>query len=91
MAWFVNHDTVFGGFLHLCDNNCALLTMALVKFGEFLEGIFADDIGVEDEEWRVILSEDLFGQLQGTGSSKGLCLDGEFDAHVVFLLILTHY
>lgn len=64
--------------------------MVLVELEELLERIFANDIGVEHEERRVVLSENRFGELQGTGGIEGLRFDGELDVDVVLLLIL-HY
>lgn len=46
----VHHDTVLGRLLHLGHHNGALLAVLLVEGSELLEGVFAGDIGVEDEE-----------------------------------------
>lgn len=84
----VHHDAVLGGLLDLCDDNGALVAVLLVELGELLEGIVAGDIGVEDEEGRVVLAQDLLGELQGAGGAEGLRLDGEGDCDVVLLLVL---
>ncbi len=55
---------------------------------ELLEGVFAGDIGVEDEEGGIILSEDLLGQLQGAGGAQGLVLDRDGNIDSELLLIL---
>jgi len=62
--------------------------MCLVEFSELLERVLADDVRVEDKEWGVVFSEDLLGEFEGTGGAEGFCLDGEFDADVVFLFVL---
>ena len=49
--------------------------MCFVECGEVRKGVFANDIGVQDEERRVIFSEDFFGELEGAGSAKGFGFD----------------
>lgn len=56
MAGLVHHDTVLGRLLDLGDNNGTLVAVALVELGELLEGVVAGDVGVEDEEGRVVLA-----------------------------------
>jgi hypothetical protein len=53
-----------------------------------LEGVVANDVRVQDEEGRVVLSENLLGELQRSSSAQGLGLDGEVDLDVVLLLVL---
>lgn len=53
-----------------------------------LEGIVADDVRVQDEEGRVVLTENLLGELQRSSGAQGLGLDGEIDLDVVLLLVL---
>lgn len=84
----MHHDTVFGRLLDLGNDNCALVAVLLVEFGELLEGVVAGDVGIEDEEGRLVLAQDLFGELEGAGGAEGLSLDGEGDGDVVLLLIL---
>jgi hypothetical protein len=60
----------------------------LVELGELLKGVVAGNIGVEDEEGRVVLAQDIFGELEGTGGTEGLSFDGESDVDVVLLLVL---
>lgn len=55
MAGLVDDNAVLGGLLDLGNDNRALFAMGLVEVGELLEGIVADDIGVEDEEGAVVL------------------------------------
>lgn len=88
MARLVYNDTVLGRLLHLGYDNGTLITVVLVEFSELLEGVVAGDIGVEDEEGRVILAQDVLGELEGTGGAKGFGLDGESDADVVLFLVL---
>lgn len=84
----VNDDTVLGGLIHLGDDDGSLIAMVLVELCELLEGVIANDIGVEDEEWRVILAQDLLGQFQGACGAQGFGFDGEFDSDVILFLIL---
>ena len=74
--------------LDLGHNNGALVTVVLMEFSELLEGVVAGNVGVEDEEGRVVLAEDVLSELEGTGGAEGLGLDGECDADIVLLLIL---
>ena len=62
--------------------------MTLVKFGEFLERVIANDIGIQDEERSIAKSEDLFGKLERACSPEGFGLDREFDGDFVFFLVL---
>jgi hypothetical protein len=59
-----------------------------VELGELGEGVVAGDIGVEDEEGRVVLAQNALGELEGAGGAEGLGLDGELYIDVVLLLIL---
>jgi hypothetical protein len=84
----VDNNTILGGFLNLGDDNGTLIAVVLVESQKVLEGVVADDIGVEDEEGRVVLSENTLSKLQGSSGIEGLSLDGEFDVDVVLLLVL---
>jgi len=84
----VDNDTVLGGLFDLGDDNGAFVAVLLVELGELLEGVVAGDVGVEDEEGRVVLAQDVLGELEGAGGAEGLGLDGECDGHVVLLLVL---
>jgi hypothetical protein len=88
VAGLVHNDTVLGRLLHLCDNNGAFFAVLLVELGELGKGVFAGDVGVEDEEGRIVLAEDGLSKLQRAGGAKGLGLDGECDLDVVLLLVL---
>ena len=50
VAGLVHNDTVLGRLLYLCDNDGAFFAMLLVKLGELSKGVFAGNVGVEDEE-----------------------------------------
>ena len=65
----VHNDTVLGRLLHLGDNNGTLVAVRLVELGELLEGVFASDVGVEDEEGRVVLAQNALGELQRAGGT----------------------
>jgi hypothetical protein len=49
--------------------------VGFVESGEIREGVFADDIGVEDKEGRVVFSEDLFCELERTCGAQGFGFD----------------
>ena len=83
----VDNDTVLGGLLDLGDDDGTLLAVLLVEIGKLLEGVVADDIGVEDEEGRVVLAQDLLRQLERAGGAQRFGLDGELNVNIVFLLI----
>lgn len=84
----VHDDTVLGGLVHLGDDDGALFAVAAVECGQLLERIVADDVGVQHEEGRVVLSEDLLGQLERASRAQRFRLDGEFNPYVVLLLVL---
>jgi len=84
----VDDDTILGWLLHLGHHDRALVPVLLVELCQLLEGVLADDVGVENEEGRVILGQDLLRKLQGARRTQRLRLDGELDFHVVLLLIL---
>ena len=62
--------------------------MLLVECGKFFKGIFANDIGIEDKEWRVVFPKDFLGEFERTSSSERLSLNGELDANVVLFFVL---
>lgn len=62
--------------------------MLLVEFCQLLEGVIADNIGVEYEERGIVLPEDLFCQLERTGRPKWFGLNRKFDVDSILLLIL---
>lgn len=86
----VDNDTVLGRLLNLGDDNGTLVTVVLVEGQKVLEGEVADNIGVEDEERRVVLGEDALGKLQGTSGVEGLSLDRELDVDAELLLVLQY-
>lgn len=88
MIWLVDNDTVFRRLLHLCDNDCALLSVCLVEVGEFLEGIFADDVGVEDEEGRVVFAQDFLCEFERTGGTERFAFNRELYANIILLFVL---
>lgn len=85
---FVHDDAVFGGFFDFGDDDGAFFAVGFVEFGELLEGVFADYVGVEDEEGGGVFSEGFFCEFEGAGCAEGFGLDGEFDFHVVLFLVL---
>lgn len=89
VVWLVDDNTILGGLIHLGHHDGSLITMVLVEFRELLKGVITDDIGVEDEEWRIILAQDLFGQFQGPRGAQGFGLDGKFDSDIILFLILN--
>lgn len=89
MVGFVHHDAVFGGFFDLGDDDGAFVAVGFVEFGKLLEGVVANDIGVEDEEGGGVLSEGFLGEFERAGGAEGFGFDGEFDVDVVFFGILV--
>ena len=83
----VDNDTVLARLLDLCDNDRTLLAVGLVESGQLFEGEFANDVGVEDEERRIVLAEGLGRQLERASGAQWLGLDGEFDVYAVLFLV----
>lgn len=88
LVGLVDDDTVLGGLLDFGDDDGALVAVVAVEFEQVLEGVVADDVRVEHEEGRVVLEEDLLGELQGTGGVEGFGLDGKLDVDVILLFVL---
>ncbi|KAH3658819.1 hypothetical protein OGATHE_006545 [Ogataea polymorpha] len=84
----VDNNTVFRWFIHLSGDNSGLTTMGGVEFEQIPQRVLTDDIGVENEDWGVVLLQDLLSELQRTSSSQRLLLNGEGDANAVLLLVL---
>lgn len=85
---FVDNDTVLGGFLDLGHNDSSLIAVCLVERNQLLEGKLAGDVGVEHKEGRVVLSKNLFRQLQGPSSAKGLGFEREMNLETELVLVL---
>ena len=88
MIWLVNDDTILRGLLHLRDNDRPFLSMRFVEFCKLKERIIANNVGIENEEWRIVFAKDLFGQLQRSSRTEWLILYRELDVDVIFLLVL---
>lgn len=88
VAGFVHYDTVFGGLFYFGHDDGAFVAVGFVEVGHLLEGVVADDVGVENEEWGVVFAENLFGELERTSGAERLGLDREFNLDVVLLLVL---
>ena len=84
----MDDNTVLGGLLDLGHTDSALIAVRLVELNELLEGELASDIGVQDEEWLVVLGKDLLGELEGAGSSERFGLEGEVDLNTELLFVL---
>ena len=86
-------DSGEGLLLDRCgaELNAAQNAVLLVELGELGEGVFAGNVGVEDEEGRIVFAEDGLSKLQRAGGAKGLGLDGERDLDVVLLLVLRSW
>jgi len=88
----LGHDhTISRGLSHLGDHDRTLTPMASVEIPESLERVGTGDVRVEDKEGRVILSEDLTGESQGTGGTERFGLDAEGDGDTVLLLGLLEH
>jgi len=88
VAGLVDDDTVFGRFFDFGDDDGAFVAVGFVEGEQLLEGVVADDVGVEDEEGGVVFAEDLLGELEGAGGAEGFGLDGEGDFDVEFGFVL---
>ena len=64
VSGLVHHDSVLGRLVDFGNNDSTLLSVRAVECRQLLERVFADYVRVEDEEWRVVLSKDLFGELE---------------------------
>lgn len=87
----MNDDAIFGGFFDFGDDDSAFIAVGFVEFGELLEGVVADDVGVEDEEGGRVLAKRFLGELEGASSAEGLGFDREFDVDVIFLRVLEQW
>lgn len=52
----VYYDTVFRGFFNFCDHDGTFVAVGFVEVGELGEGVVADNVGVEHEEWSVVFA-----------------------------------
>ena len=50
----MDDHTVLGWLFDFCDNDGPLVAVGLVEVEELLEGVIADDVGVEYEEGTVV-------------------------------------
>ena len=62
--------------------------MRVVEFQQLLEGVIADDIGVQYEKWGIIFSEGLFREFEWSSCAKGLTFDREGDFDIVESFVL---
>jgi hypothetical protein len=51
--------------------------------------MYTNDIRVQDEERRIVLAENIFGQSKGPGGTQRFSFNGKSDAHIVLLFILA--
>lgn len=87
----MNDDAVLGGFFDFGHDYGSFVAVRFVELGELLERVFADDVGVEDEERCVVFPEDLLGQFERSGCSQGFGFDGELNADFIFFFILCRF
>lgn len=59
-----------------------------MEFSQFLEGVLADHVRVQDEERGVVLGQNLLRELQRTSRAQRFGLDREFDLDIVLFLVL---
>ena len=71
----MDHDTVFGGLLDFGDDDGAFFAVGLVEFGELVEGVVTDDVGVEDEEGGGVFAEGFFGEFERAGGAQRFGFD----------------
>ena len=55
-----------------------------------MEWVVASDVGIQNEEGRVVFAKGFLRQLERASRSKWFSLNGEFDIDVVFFLVLKH-
>ncbi len=89
MVWFVHHDTIFGGFFDLGDDDGALVAVGFVEFGELFKRVVADDVGVQNKERGAVFAESLFGKFERASGAEGFGFDGELDVDVVLFRVLV--
>lgn len=85
----MHHDTIFGGFFDLGDDDGALVAVGFVELGELFKRVVADDVGVENKERGAVFAESLFGKFEWAGGAEGFGFDGEFDVDVVLFRVLV--
>jgi len=90
MVGFVHHNTVFRGFFDFGDDDGTFLAVGGVEGGQVCEGVFTDNIRVENEEGGVVFGENSFGKLEGAGGVEGLRFDGEGDFDVESFFVLFY-
>ena len=90
MAWLVDKHSVFRRFLNFGDYNGSFVSMSFVKVCKLVKRVVADDIRIEDTEWRVIFSKSFFSQFEWASRPKWFRLDREFNLDIIFFLILQH-
>jgi len=60
-----------------------------VELEQLRKRVLARYVGVENEERRVILGEDFFGEFKRAGGAKRFVLDGEGDGDAEFFRVLS--
>lgn len=56
---FINYYSILAGSVHLRHYYGPLAVVGLVELDHVLEGEITDDVTVEDEEWLVVLCQDV--------------------------------
>lgn len=88
VVWLVDDNTILRWLVNLCDDDSSFISVRLVECREVGKWVVTDDIGVKNEEWLIVLSQNLLCKLEWSGGSERLGLNGECDGDVVCLLVL---
>lgn len=84
----VHHDAILRGLFDFGHHDRSLVAVRAVEVGELLEGIFANDVRVENEKGTIVFAEDLFSQFERTRRPQGFGFNGELNLDVVFFFVL---
>ncbi|KAH3663754.1 hypothetical protein OGAPHI_005156 [Ogataea philodendri] len=84
----VDNDTVLGWLIDLGGDDSSLSTVVSVELEQVGEWVLTDNVRVQNEDWSVILGQDLLSEFERTSSAQRLLLDRKGDVNTVFLLVL---
>jgi hypothetical protein len=62
--------------------------MLLVEGCEVCKWVFTNDIGVQNEKWGIVFSQNFACEFEGSSGAERFCFDGEcnFDVKSLFIL-----
>jgi hypothetical protein len=88
---FGDNDTVSRRLGYFGDHDRSLTTMSSVEVSESLEWVSAGDVRVEDEEGRIVFSEDFTSEGKRSGGTEGFGLHAESNGDTVILFGLLEH